>query len=522
MKRFRRICELIQSINPGLRFIFLLAVFVIVYDYPSLILKRPQSVHHWRQSDCASIALNYYQDGMRFFQPQTHNLTSDGSTTGYSAPSEIPIGYYFVASLYKVFGYHDFIYRFINTLIFLLGLFYLFKLCYLLFKDFFWSAVSSLLFFTSPVLVYYGNNFLSDSSALAFALTGWYFLLKFYLSKKQWDFIISIVFFLFAGAFKITALISLVAITIIFIVELVRVYKFRNEGKIFERPVFTASLIILVFAVIVAWVYFAKQFNNSHNSVYFSTRIIPIWELDGAQIQAVIKNIKGLWLDQYFHDSALYFLAGAFLFSILFIKKANRFLMLTNILLLTGTIGYVVLWFPTFKDHDYYTINLYIFLVFIMINFGWVLKHKFPKVFSTWYLKIIFLGFLLFNLNHAQMSMYGRYYGWWTEYPEYKDYHIVSPYLRSIGIEPLDTVVCLPDMTHFTLYLMNQRGWTGCLGYNSDSTAIETSISRGAKYLIIHGEETINLNYLQSFMTRPIGQFNSIKIFKLDKPFNSK
>ena len=131
-------------------------------------------------------------------------------------------------------------------------------------------------------------------------------------------------------------------------------------------------------------------------------------------------------------------------------------------------------------------------------------------------MKLIFGGFLLFNVNHARLEMYGRYNGWWTEYPEYKDYHEISPYLRSIGIQPMDTVVCLPDMTHFTLYLMNQRGWTGCLGYNSDSAGIAQSISKGADYLILHGEETLNREYLQSFLKYQIGEFNSVKIYNLN------
>jgi len=155
----RNIKDYWVSINPNLRFVFLLLAVALVYDYPSILCKRPQSVHHWRQSDCASMSLNYYQTGMCFFKPQTHNLTSDNNTTGYVATSEIPIGYYFVAILYKVFGPHDFIYRVVNTLIFLLGLFYLFKICCLLFNDFFWSSVVTLFFFTSPVLVYYGNNY---------------------------------------------------------------------------------------------------------------------------------------------------------------------------------------------------------------------------------------------------------------------------------------------------------------------------------------------------------------------------
>ncbi len=181
---FEKVKTGINKINPGLRFLFFLLLLAVLYNYPSILLKRPQSVHHWRQSDCASITLMYSQTGMHFFEPQTHNLTAAGNTSGYNATSEVPLQYYFIATLYKIFGYHDFIYRLVNTLIFLLGLFYLFKTCYALFDDFFWSSAIALFFFTSPVLVFYGNNFLSDTSALAFALIAWHYFFRYYQEKK--------------------------------------------------------------------------------------------------------------------------------------------------------------------------------------------------------------------------------------------------------------------------------------------------------------------------------------------------
>ena len=141
-------------------FIGALALIAVFYNYQDIVFKRPQSVHKWRQSDCASIALNYYQDGMNLRHSETHNLTSDGGTSGKSLTSEVPILYFSVAALYNLFGYHDFIYRIFNTLLFFLGLFFLFRLMRFILNDTFWSISLALLVFTAPVLVYYGNNFL--------------------------------------------------------------------------------------------------------------------------------------------------------------------------------------------------------------------------------------------------------------------------------------------------------------------------------------------------------------------------
>jgi hypothetical protein len=163
----------------GIIFIVALILVAISYNYHEIVRYKPQSVHKWRQSDCASIALNYYQGGMHIFKPEVHNLTSKNGTSGLAYTSELPLYYYAVAVLYKLVGPNDSVYRLLNTLLFLLGLYYLHKLFLLVTKNVVWSILIPLLFFTSPVLVYYGNNFLTNSSDLAFTIAGWYYFVKY-------------------------------------------------------------------------------------------------------------------------------------------------------------------------------------------------------------------------------------------------------------------------------------------------------------------------------------------------------
>jgi hypothetical protein len=182
-----------------------------------------------------------------------------------------------------------------------------------------------------------------------------------------------------------------------------------------------------------------------------------------------------------------------------------------------GTIFYVILQFWTFKDHDYYTLNLYILLIINIVTFAWMMYNQYPRIFHSKYVQIVFFLFFVINVAHAKNQMRERYNGWWNDHPKYKNYDTVTPYLRSIGIQPLDTVICLPDYSHYTLYLMNQRGWTECMGNNQDSTGIVSNIKKGAKYLIVNGNEVLSCDYIQGFLYDPIGQYGNIKIFKLGK-----
>ncbi len=509
-----------------LLFIFLLSGVSLFYNYQNIAFKRPQSVHKWRQSDCASIALNYYQGGMHFFDSETHNLTSDNGTNGKCCTSETPILYYTVAILYKIFGYHDFIYRIFNTLLFFLGLFFLFRLFHYLLNDFFWAITLSLLFFTSPVLVYYGNNFLSNSTALAFSIIGWYYFIRFLFESRQKWFYISIVVFLIAAALKVTALFSLFAITGIFILELSGLMKIRENGKLFNYPVRFLSLIALVFLLIGLWILHAHNFNKMHDCSYFSTTIFPLWELNREQIKGVFENVSNIWLAEYFHISVLVFLAICFFFLLGFFRKANKVLIYSVIFIFAEAIIYIILQFSTFADHDYYTIDMYILPILIVISTFDVLNRHFNKIFSSILFKGFFSLFLLFNIYYAHQKINFRYEGWLNDYPQNKDFYTVTPYLRQIGITANDTVISIPDNSHASLYLMNQKGWTEYkdmkfnkgipVRYNQDSTGIQSSINKGAKYLIVNGiKEIYDKPYLKPYCTNLAGKYNQILIFNL-------
>jgi hypothetical protein len=511
---------------PSFLFVILLIIISFFYKYQEIVFKKPQSIHKWRQSDCASIALNYYQDGMHFFHPETNNLTSDGGTTGKCCTSEIPILYYSVACLYKIFGHHDYIYRIFNTLIFFTGLFFLYRLLQYVLKDTFWAISITLLFFTSPVLVFYGNNFLTNSSALAFSIIAWYFFIRFLFESIPKWFYISIVCFFLAAAFKVTALFSLIAITCICLLELFNLNEFKENTKLFKQPVRFITPILLIFIVIGLWLKYANYYNHKHDCSYFSTTIFPIWDLTKEEIKEIATHIKDAWLDQYFHKSVLLFIICSFIFVIFSFKKNNKFLLFGILFIFIEAIVYILFQFWTFSDHDYYTIEMYILPVLIIISAFDVLKRHYFKFFNSLISKIVFLFFLLFNIYYAQAKMNERYNSWMNDYPQNKDLYSITPYLRQIGLTPNDTIISIPDGSHASLYLMNQKGWTEYIDahfnkgtptpYNHDSIGIQASINKGAKYLVINGiGELYKKPYLQYYCKNLIGRYNNVLIFQL-------
>ncbi len=507
-------------------FVALLIAVAGLYQYQQIVFYQPQSVHKWRQSDCASLALNYYQGGMQFFKPEVHNLTSKGGTSGLAYTSEMPLLYYGVALVYQVFGPHDFIYRILNTLIFLIGIFYLFRLILLVTSDRVWSMLVSLLFFTSPVLVYYGNNFLTNTTELAFTLIGWYYFTEFLFTKKSRSLFTSLIIFFFAASFKITGLLSLFAVGTVFLAEWFGLQKFGSHKKLFTRPVLTFSAMFLIVFVILAWVVYARVQNTQNECYYFSTVTFPIWDLDWAGIQKVTTKIRTVWFSQYFHPSVWAFLLVVLTFTVVHFKNLPALVKWILLILTAEVVLFILLQFWTFGDHDYYVIGLYTLPIILCLAALYLLKTNYPKLINSPILKIGMLTLLVFNVYYAKGEIYKRYHGWWNDKDKFADMYSIQPWLRQMGVTPTDTIISIPDNSHATLYLMNQKGWTEyvdkqfnkgqTIRYNSDSVTLVQSINKGAKYLVLNGiEHLYEKPYLNAFCYDTLGTYHKVYVFIL-------
>ncbi|HIA05892.1 MAG TPA: hypothetical protein EYN71_04135 [Flavobacteriales bacterium] len=517
--------RMLNQFKYQLLFVALLVGVFFYYHFDEILFKRPTSVHYWRQADCASLALNYYQGRMDFLHPEVHNLTSDNFTTGYTCTSEMPLLYYSVAILYRIFGYHEFLYRLLNVLIFFIGLFYLYKLFYNLLKHQFWAMCLPLLLFSSPVLAYYSNNFLSNSTALGVVFIAWYHFMEFCRTKDTKYFRRSVLFFTIAGLLKITALLSLAAIIAVFILE-----KLKAEERNRMFPISWRNLWLFVFsiAVIGAWTTYAAYYNKEHATSYFSTTIFPIWEMSGEEIAAVKNGIFKLWFGQYYNEALWSFWFLCTLAIVILQKRGNKFLMMVSSLIFLCTCAFIALQFAALKDHDYYTINLFILPVVILITLFDLLRTHFRSVLQSKIAMTVVFAFTFFNVNYAMTEINNRYYGWWNHDGIKNDIEDITPYLRSIGVDRTDAIISIPDKSHLSLYLMNQKGWTEYsewsfendvpISLNTEREGMESAIGNGAKYLVINGLDQLFMRpFLYEYAVHLAGQFRNVLIFDLSK-----
>jgi hypothetical protein len=503
-------------------YLVIITVMSLVYDYPETLMKRPQSIHNWRQCDGASIALNYYQEGMHFFKPQTHMLYSDNYSTGYSAPSEIPVLYYFVAILYKIFGFHEFIFRAVNLLIFYIGLFYLFRLADTILKDLFYASVVTVLVFSAPVLVYYANNFMPNTVGLSFSMIAWYYFYDYYRSGTTKKFLLSMLFFGLAGTMKITELTGPIIVLVLLVADRLKIIRLDlNSGKRFAFKIVT---LLSIFVITGAWVLYAKHYNGLHQSTQFSTYTFPLWGMSSDEISFTLHKMSVIWFKDYFYPATFWFMVACLVFVFILWKYSEKILRWICIIELAALMAFSLLWFNALGDHDYFYIGFYLLPAFLFINFFQILRNLSIKKMNLSIIRFVFVAIIIMNIYYARERHTLRYYrSWMNDYEQQKDLYTISPWLAESGITKDDTVIFYPSVYIRPLYLMNVKGWTI---FNHDSAYAEienrdrglmsTFTNNGAGFFITNDiRSAIAYKPFEPYMKDLYSKYKSIFIFRI-------
>lgn len=145
--------------------LFLLGVGLFAVD-----LWHPVDRLLWRESDMASIARNFDREGMNIMKPR---IDWRGDGPGY-AEMEFPVYPWMIAGIYKIFGQHDIIGRFLSYIFTLLALLVFFKMARS------WleppgSYIAGLFFVFSPLIFQISNDIRPEPFMLLLDLLAIYF-----------------------------------------------------------------------------------------------------------------------------------------------------------------------------------------------------------------------------------------------------------------------------------------------------------------------------------------------------------
>ena len=219
--------------------------------------------HGWRQTLTATIAYNFYADGMDLFNPRPNMINS-------IYHFEFPLYTYLVALLYKFFGFHEIFGRIVAIAFSMGSLWFL----YLLGKRYFdkTSAIVACGFFAVlPFSVYYSRTFMPEAAMLFFSISMVYMFARWLDTGKWSDFI-------FASLFA----------TLAFLVKLPTLYmggpllflawnKFR--GKIFYQPRLYLFVVMILAPPALWYSYIARLQFETYGGANVWLDMLKDWEI---------------------------------------------------------------------------------------------------------------------------------------------------------------------------------------------------------------------------------------------------
>lgn len=512
-------------------FLLILAGISFLYGYHKIIFYSPYSNHQWRQTDGLSIALNYFKEGMNFFEPKIHFQYSDEG----KAIGEFPIIYYINATIWKITGQSYFTARLLNLSIVFAGFIALYKTIYILSKSYFTSVVIPVFVFCSPLIAFYSNNFLVNVPGLSFVFISWYYFVKYSKNKGIKYLIFFSIFGSLAVLLRSTMLIGLCPVFLIFFLEKTKLF----QPKLFTQKLWLEILLLSLPCVILfSWLAFVNSYNNANNSVYFLTQTRTLWSIDWIEIKNIWKSFNEDILPTIYHKSVLFLFAALIILMLVRIKYINKYLVVFNLTIFFALIFYIILWYANLNVHDYYLIELFLFVPPLLLSVSEYSKNKLIQLYQSIKMKVAIVSILLFSLLYSVVIMRQKYnfrktvftsillpeekiklWDWyhWDYDSKIRAYETISPYLREIGIKREDIVVSIPDQsTNISLFFMDQKGYTSLY---QDGIPIKDQLDffmeRGAEYLIINDTSLYQQENFKEYRKNKIGAYQNIEIFDL-------
>ncbi|MCE3295433.1 MAG: hypothetical protein K0R65_1147 [Crocinitomicaceae bacterium] len=430
--------------------LFLLSLIFIYYllDFQLKIFTPPHGMHFIRQTDCLSFVSNYYNNGFDFFSPQLFTLYNEDG----GAACEFPVLYYITALISLVVYKPVLILKLLTLIIVSAGFLYLFKLLRQLLYSFFYAWVFSLLFISSTILLHYSVNVLPDPAALGFTLIAWYHVFNF--REKR---------FAYAWGFGMFTLASLLKVTFFLYPAAAVLYLcFVNRGTSASAARRKAGLWFFVsFALVLLWNLYVLHYNAAHHASSFLLHAVPLWHMRAGEIHAVTDHVLNFWYSEYYYQTSQHLFFVITLLGFVFVRWAEKSLLILFGLLILGCASFVVLFFPQFKDHDYYFITLLpAFALLFAISFS-TLQKRISSVLSSLPVKGIFLLICILSLNYAHKKLKER-----EQKPADKYSSIVNQLINaerildSLHVPKHAKIIVYPDYTpNGGLYLANRQGW---------------------------------------------------------------
>lgn len=439
-----------------------IAFWGIFFNYRYLN-EFPSHTHAWAQCDRYALALGFVENDLNLFLPQTYvyNKQVPGFITAFPntvTAVDFPIHDYIPAVIMKVTGSDaPWVFRSYILLYSCIGLFFLFRLAYLLTGDF-WKSLLVLLFAaTSPVFVYYQAGFLPTIPSLANAMIGLFFYIRSVRDGRKWDFALGILF-LTLGAMSRTPF----AIVLIAVLGLEFLRVLRKEVRFRQRIV----PVLLSAVAIGGYILYNNILRNTYGAMFISTPgPVHSWQ----EAHEILDIVWKQWVLVYFSLSQYIVFGLVVLLSVICVifRKRSRssFRWQMHLMLLAWFIGSLIysgLMLTKFREHDYYIMDALFLPVLFLLILLLAAIPKLPARYYAWIGASVLVIVAILWVPSVLVSQEERYtaHPWDNDYKTATDFSGSGELLESLGYDHNARVMAVfPISPNMPFIYMKRKGY---------------------------------------------------------------
>lgn len=368
----------------------------------------PDYIHGWAQADRYALALNFLGNNFNLLEAETFIYNKEFpynfGIPSHSTVSMVnpPIHEFIIASIMKLSNCEEpFVFRIYTFFWSLIGLFSLSRIGRLMGLKFSSQLVLLIMAATSPVFVYYQNNFLPSIPCLSLSILGLLMYLKYVKTPKQKWILLSFSALLISSICRSTFTIPLITISSI---EIIRIASKNSRLTYFVIPFLTSAIIHGLLSL------------HSSNQVHefgsvFLYYLVPASSFSEA-IDLVSTSIIN-WFFDYFNSIQWILLAALFLFVVIRFNLVKKLDELHGVfwgyigISLIGSLLFTIAMLNKFPNHDYYFLDT--FFLLILLVFLFLLKIWDRSKFSNWKgINFIIIIFAILSYSFTDSNLSNR------------------------------------------------------------------------------------------------------------------
>jgi hypothetical protein len=469
--------------------------------------------HYWRKSDTYAQILNYYYNGLNFFD---HSIYFNQMNSNGKAVAEFPLFYYFIAIQLKIFGNYPLIIKANWIIVLMIGIFSIFKITYHFTKNYLIGILISMLLFLSPVFCFYSVDYLPDPIALSLGFFGLWLLIKNYQTNKKSTLYLSLSFITFSGMIKPFYLIPYIAFLCTVTLNQFIIKKTSLKLK-------WGNAIPFVFVGL--WFFYVSWYNYKVRSHYFLSSTKPIWNYSIIESDKIFTRLIDYWFADIINPT--FFKVSVLILLVNLMWWKNKWVLINSYLIFSffGITFYFFIMFGMLKQHDYYVLPILFFFILNVVIFlykiNFVISNKITTYgFTLFLLFLVFLG-LDYSFDKLQIR---RNVEWRNSKRVLKEYYHLDYFLTKNRVMPQNYVVAFSDPSpSYALSTINRKGWSN-FQIKFKSKSLDEMINKGAEFLLLNEVSTLSKSdslIIRQYKNYYIDDTNHIFLYDL-RPYKSK